>query len=179
MDVVGVRMEAPGRTQLLLLRERSGLRRVLPIYIGEPEADSIQKGLAGRVPPRPLTHDLVVDLLGALGADIDRVVITDVDEGIFLAELRLRTRTGSVSVSARPSDAVAIAVRSGCEIWCETDVLDSAGRIVQERDDEDETDDESDDDLTDVDPGGDVDVDEIMGEFRDFIEGIKPEDFAP
>jgi len=177
MDVVGVRMEAPGRTQLLLLREKSGLRRVLPIYIGEPEADSIQKGLASRVPPRPLTHDLLVDLLGALGADLDRVVITAVDEGVFYAELRLRTRTGQVSVSARPSDAVAVAVRAGCGIWCDTDVLDSAGRIVQERDDE--QDDGESDDFSDDTSEETVDVDEIMGEFHDFIEGIKPEDFAP
>ena len=177
MDVVGVRMEAPGRTQLLLLRERSGLRRVLPIYIGEPEADSIQKGLAGRVPPRPLTHDLLNDLLGALGAELDRVVITAVDEGVFYAELRLRTRTGPVAVSARPSDAVAVAVRSGCGVWCDTEVLDTAGRIVQERDEE--VPDEPDDDLDDENVEAGVDVDEIMGEFRDFLEGITPEDFAP
>jgi len=176
MEVVGVRMEMPGRTHLLLLRERSGLRRVLPIYIGDPEADSIQKGLDGRTPPRPLTHDLVVDLLGALGADLDSIVITDVDEGVFLAELRLRTRSGSVSVSVRPSDAVAVAVRSGCAIWCETDVLDSAGRIVNEQGDEQGDDDDGDDDAA---SGSDVDVDEIMDEFHDFIEGIKPEDFAP
>ena len=147
---------------MLFRSEREGDRRVLPIYIGEPEATSIQLGQSGKVPPRPLTHDLLVDVLGSLGADLDRVVITNVEEGTFFAELRLNTRQGPLSISARPSDAIAIAVRVGCGLFCEASVLDLAGRIAQFDEDAEEG-----------------DVDELVGEFRDFIDSIKPEDFAP
>lgn len=168
MELIGVRLEMPGRVHVLFLRERDGDRRILPIYIGENEAASIQLGASGRVPPRPLTHDLVVDLLGTLGADLDKVVITDVTDGTFFAELHFNTRQGPAVVSSRPSDAVAIAVRAGCSIFCDGAVLDVAGRIAV-FDEDDELDD-------DTPP---AEVDELVGEFRDFIESIKPEDFAP
>lgn len=164
MELIGVRLEMPGRVHVVFLREREGDRRVLPIYIGEPEAASIQLGMSGRTPPRPLTHDLVLDLLGSLGGDPDKVVITDVSDGTFFAEIHLKSRQGSVSVSARPSDAIAIAVRAGCPIMCDDDVLDRAGRIAQFDDDGD---------------GDGAEVDELVDEFRDFIDSIKPEDFAP
>lgn len=166
LELIGVRLEMPGRVHVVFLREREGDRRVLPIYIGEPEAASIQLGLSGRTPPRPLTHDLVLDLLGSLGGDPDKVVITDVSDGTFFAEIHLKSRQGSVSVSARPSDAIAIAVRAGCPILCVDDVLDRAGRVAQFDDDS-----ESD--------GDGAEVDELVDEFRDFIDSIKPEDFAP
>lgn len=162
MELVGVRLEMPGRVHVVFLRERDGDRRVLPIYIGEPEAASIQLGINGRTPPRPLTHDLVLDLLGALGSDPSKVVITNVEEGTFFAEIHLNSRQGAVTVSARPSDAIAVAVRAGCPILCVDDVLDIAGRVAQ-------FDDEP----------GDGEVDELVDEFRDFIDSIKPEDFAP
>lgn len=165
MELVGVRLEMPGRVHVVFLRERDGERRVLPIYIGEPEAASIQLGLSGRTPPRPLTHDLVLDLLGSLGGDPDKIVITDVADGTFFAEIHLKSRQGSVSVSARPSDAIAIAVRAGCPILCVDDVLDRAGRVAQFDDDSDGED--------------GAEVDELVDEFRDFIDSIKPEDFAP
>lgn len=164
MELIGVRLEMPGRVHVVFLREREGDRRVLPIYIGEPEAASIQLGQTGRTPPRPLTHDLVLDLLGALGGDPEKVVVTDVSDGTFFAEIHLASRQGSVSVSARPSDAIAIAVRAGCPIMCVDDVLDRAGRIAQ---------------FEDGDDGDGTEVDELVGEFRDFIDSIKPEDFAP
>lgn len=168
MELIGVRLEMPGRVHVLFLREREGDRRILPIYIGENEAASIQLGASGRVPPRPLTHDLVVDLLGTLGADLDKVVITDVEDGTFFAELYVNTRQGPAVVSSRPSDAVAIAVRAGCSIYCDPAVLDVAGRLaVFDEDDENE------------DGTPPAEVDELVGEFRDFIESIKPEDFAP
>ena len=163
MELIGVRLEMPGRVHVVFLRERDGDRRVLPIYIGEPEAASIQLGMGGRTPPRPLTHDLVLDLLGSLGGDPARVVITDVDEGTFFAEIHLTSRQGSVSVSSRPSDAIAIAVRAGCPIECDEAVLDRAGRIAQFDDNADDG----------------AEVDELVDEFRDFIDSIKPEDFAP
>jgi bifunctional DNase/RNase len=165
LELIGVRLEMPGRVHVVFLREREGERRVLPIYIGEPEAASIQIGMSGKVPPRPLTHDLMVDVLGSLGADLDKVVITDVSEGTFFAELHLKSRQGPLTVSARPSDAIAVAVRAGCGIYVDESVMDTAGRIAQ-----------FDDDDSDQPPG---EVDELVDEFRDFIDSIKPEDFAP
>jgi bifunctional DNase/RNase len=165
LELIGVRLEMPGRVHVVFLREREGERRVLPIYIGEPEAASIQIGMSGKVPPRPLTHDLMVDVLGSLGADLDKVVITDVSEGTFFAELHLKSRQGPLTVSARPSDAIAVAVRAGCGIYVDESVMDTAGRIAQ-----------FDDDDSDQAPG---EVDELVDEFRDFIDSIKPEDFAP
>lgn len=169
LELIGVRLEMPGRVHVVFLREREGERRVLPIYIGEPEAGSIQIGMSGKVPPRPLTHDLLVDVLGSLGADLDKVVITDVSEGTFFAELHLKSRQGPLTISARPSDAIAIAVRAGCGIYVDDSVMDTAGRIAQ-------FDDDDDDDESGQVPG---EVDELVDEFRDFIDSIKPEDFAP
>lgn len=164
MELLGVRMELMGNVPVLLLREREGLRRVLPIYVGVPEATSIQWAKEGRETPRPLTHDLIVHLLGALGAVLEKVVITDVQEGTFFSELHLQTRTGPVIVSSRPSDAVAIAVRAGAMIYCTGDVLDEAGRIA---DFEEESDAEA----------SEATETELLGEFKEFIENIRPEDF--
>lgn len=167
-----MRVDVAGNVPLLLLREPDGMRRVLPVYIGGPEAASIQWGMEGREAPRPLTHDLIGNILGALGAVIDRVVITGVDEGVFFADLHLLTRSGPLIISARPSDAVALAVRAGCHIFCEDEVLVAAGRLLTPGDPllRDENDDE--DGLSEVDESA-----EILGEFRDFIENINPEDF--
>jgi bifunctional DNase/RNase len=116
-------------------------------------------------------------LLGALGAILERVVITEVNEGTFFAELHLQSRTGSVVVSSRPSDAIAIAVRSGCAIYCHSEVLDVAGKIVAEDEPIDEGSDP--DDLEASLQGDMASTDDLVDEFRDFIESINPEDFQP
>ncbi|MEN9802981.1 MAG: hypothetical protein RLZ37_2106 [Actinomycetota bacterium] len=167
MELLGVRMELMGNVPVLLLREREGLRRVLPIYVGVPEATSIQWAAEGREAPRPLTHDLIVDLLGAFGAVLEKVLITDVQEGTFFAELHLQSRTGPIVVSSRPSDAIAIAVRAGAMIYCTGDVLDEAGRIA-----------EIEEETSEVSRADEATETELLGEFRDFIENIRPEDFG-
>jgi bifunctional DNase/RNase len=169
LELLGVRMEILGNIPVVFLREREGLRRLLPIYVGVPEASSIQWAVEGREAPRPLTHDLVVNIFGALGAVLEKVVITDVEEGTFFAEMHLRSQTGPVVVSSRPSDAIAIAVRAGANIFCDEDVLDEAGRIADIEEVEEQ-------------PAGAAPVSEetqreLIGEFRDFLEGINPEDF--
>lgn len=166
LELLGVRMEVVGNIPVVFLREREGLRRLLPIYVGVPEASSIQLAVEGREAPRPLTHDLMVNVLGALGAVLDKVVITDVDEGTFFAELHLQSRSGPVVVSSRPSDAIAIAVRAGASIFCESDVLDEAGRTAEIEEVEEQP----------V-PVSEETQRELLGEFRDFLEGINPEDF--
>lgn len=166
LELLGVRMEVVGNIPVVFLREREGLRRLLPIYVGVPEASSIQLAVEGREAPRPLTHDLMVNVLGALGAVLDKVVITDVDEGTFFAELHLQSRSGPVVVSSRPSDAIAIAVRAGASIYAESDVLDEAGRLAEIEEVEEQP----------V-PVSEETQRELLGEFRDFLEGINPEDF--
>lgn len=158
-------MELMGNVPVLLLREREGSKRVLPIYVGVPEATSIQWAKEGREAPRPLTHDLIVHVLGALGAVLEKVVITDVQDGTFFAELHLQSRTGPVVVSSRPSDAIALAVRAGALIFCSEDVLEEAGRIADFEDESEESGPEE------------ANETELLGEFRDFIENIRPEDF--
>ena len=110
MRVVGVRVELPANQPIVLLRETHG-DRYLPIWIGAVEATAIAFEQQGVKPARPLTHDLLKDVVGALGRRLEQVRITDLQEGIFYAELVF---DGGVKVSARPSDSVALALRAGC-----------------------------------------------------------------
>lgn len=161
MELVGVRIEVPANTPMMLLQEADGDRRLLPIYIGHPEAASIHAALEGIEPPRPLTHDLFIDVLGELDIELEEVIITEVRDHTFYAELHLLAAGKRVTVSARPSDAVALAVRHEAPILATEELLDEAGQPAQiVADDGDET-------------------DEIIDEFKDFIESVSPEDFAP
>ena len=94
MEVAGVRVEVPANTPMVVLREQEGRHRLLPIFIGSPEASAIHYALEGVVPPRPLTHDLFVNVLAALGARLEQVVVTEIREHTFFAELHLRTDGG-------------------------------------------------------------------------------------
>ena len=149
VDVVGVRVEMPSNQPIVLLREVAG-DRYLPIWIGAVEATAIAFAQQGVVPPRPLTHDLLKDLLGATGNELTEVRITEVREGVFYALLVLAS---GVEGSARPSDSIALALRTGTKIVCADDVLDEAGLEVPEED-EDE-----------------------VEKFREFLDSVSPEDF--
>src|SRR5450756_2541814 len=105
------------RTPVLLLQESDGLGRTLPIFIGAPEATAIAFALQGMDTPRPMTHDLIRDLLDALGTDVVRVVITELRSSTYHAEIVLRHNSHEISVSSRPSDAVAVAVRTGTPLF--------------------------------------------------------------
>ncbi len=156
MELVGVRMEAPANVPCVLLRELAGDQRLLPIFIGPAEAQAIVLALDGVVTPRPMTHDLIVALLRDLGATLDAVVVTELHDKTFFAEMRL-TRDGVVSaVSCRPSDAIAVAARVGSPIRVAEAVLDVAGLLP---------------------PDEDAQQEEVVEEFREFIENINPEDF--
>ncbi len=109
LELIGVRVEVPANTPMLLLREAEGRHRLLPIYIGNPEASAIHYALEGVVPPRPLTHDLLLILLGELGATLTKVVVTEMRDRTYYAELHLTTGVGDKVISARPSDAIALA----------------------------------------------------------------------
>lgn len=158
MELVGVRVEIPANTPMVLLREQDGRHRLVPIYIGSPEATSIHYALEGVVPPRPLTHDLFLNTLEALGATLEQVVVTEVRDHTFYAELHLRTPSGQSVVSARPSDAIALAVRCGAPLFAADDLVDEVGQ--------------------DPPPDPEDEAAEILDEFHDFIENVTPDDFA-
>jgi bifunctional DNase/RNase len=158
MDLIGVRVEIPANTPMVLLREREGRHRLLPIYIGSPEASSIHYALEGVTPPRPLTHDLFLQTLELLGARVERVVVTDMIEHTYYAELHLETSAGAKVISSRPSDAIALAVRCDAPLYAADDLIDEVGQEPE--------------------PEGEEQADEILDEFHDFIENVSPEDFA-
>ena len=126
LDVVGVRVEMPTNQPMVLLREAAG-DRYLPIWIGAVEATAIAFAQQGVVPPRPLTHDLFRDVLGALGHQLRQVRITEVRDGVFYAQLVF---DNGVEVSARPSDAIALALRTGTQIYGSDEVLEEAGMQI-------------------------------------------------
>lgn len=163
LDLVGVRVELPANQPIVLLREpESG--RYLPIWIGGAEAMSISSHLEGDVPPRPLTHQLLVDTVRALGADLEAVHLTDLREGTFYAELHLLQGEREVVVSARPSDAIAVAIRFGAVPILVDEALFE--RVAIELGDDDEEDED-----------GDVDPEEEVQRFRAFLEDLDPDDF--
>jgi bifunctional DNase/RNase len=155
MELVGVRVELPSNTPIVLLRETAGQHRVLPIFIGGPEATAIAFALEEVETPRPMTHDLIKDLLDEVGANIERVVVTELREATFYAEIILTVAGQVHSVSARPSDAVAMAVRYGAPVFAEEGVLEVAGRTSE----------------------GGV-PEEVVEQFKEFIDQVNPEDFA-
>jgi bifunctional DNase/RNase len=151
VEVVGVRVEMPSQQPIILLREASG-ERYLPIWIGAVEATAIAFAQQGVVPPRPMTHDLLRDVLEATGNPLSEVRITEMRDGIFYASLVLGD---SLEISARPSDSIALALRTGSRIVCSEEVLDEAGLAVPD------------------------DQEEEVEKFREFLDQITPEDFVP
>jgi hypothetical protein len=164
-----VRVDLQSNTPVLLLQESEGLGRTLPIFIGAPEATAIAFALQGMDTPRPMTHDLIRDLLDALGAEVVRVVITELKTATYFAEIVLRHGDQENPVSSRPSDAVAVAVRAGAPLFVADDLMDSEGIMLA-------VDDEEGDEDADDDDGSNPD--ELVGEFRTFLDSIRPEDFS-
>ncbi|MCV7192863.1 bifunctional nuclease family protein [Mycolicibacterium brumae] len=156
--VVGIRVEQPQNQPVLLLRETDG-ERYLPIWIGQAEASAIALEQQGVEPSRPLTHDLIRDLISTLGQKLREVRIVDLKEGTFYAELVFAS---GVTLSARPSDAVAIALRSESPIYVEEAVLAEAGLLIPDDGDEESS--------------GPVREDEVE-KFKEFLDSISPDDF--
>ncbi len=162
LELVGVRVDMPSNTPVLLLREQEGDRRLLAIMIGGPEAQAIAFALDGVETRRPMTHDLITTLVDELGAHIDRIVISALRDDIFYADIVLTAGDQTHVVSARPSDAMAIAVRVGTPLYAEEAVLAEVGYLDTPDDEDDEG----------------RDADEVVEEFREFIDQVNPEDFA-
>ena len=154
MSLVGVRVELPSNQPIVLLKEAEG-ERYLPIWIGAVEATAIAFALQGIETPRPMTHDLIRDMLGELGVGVERIVISDLVDQTFYATIRMNNgSTGGTEVSSRPSDAIALAVRLNTPIYASEEVLEQAG--IELRDDEE----------TEV------------QKFREFLDQVSPEDFV-
>ncbi|QIX26848.1 bifunctional nuclease family protein [Nocardioides sp. JQ2195] len=149
VDVIGVRVEMPSNQPIVLLREVAG-ERYLPIWIGAVEATAIAFAQQGVVPPRPLTHDLLKTILDETGNPLSEVRITEMKDGVFFAILAFES---GLEVSARPSDSIALALRTGTRIVCSDEVLEEVGLAVPEEQ-EDE-----------------------VERFREFLDHVTPEDF--
>ena len=163
MELTAVRVDLQSNTPVVLLQETGGARRTLPIFIGAPEATAIAYAMQNVVVQRPLTHDLMRDLLLDLGVQVDAVVITELRESTFYAEIRMTAQGRPHVVSSRPSDGIALAARLGTPIYAEDALLDAEGVVIPP-----ESEDEADDGEN---------AEELVSEFRQFIEGVKPEDF--
>lgn len=156
MELVGVRVEIPSNVPILLLKAKDGSGRMLQIFIGGPEATAIAVALEGIQPRRPLTHDLVKILLEELGAVLDHVVITEARDGVFYADLHLVVPGGTHVVSARPSDALALAIRVDATIHASEEVLEEAGYLESSGDE----------------------PEDVVEMFKEFIESVNPDDFG-
>lgn len=162
LELVGVRVELPANQPIVLLREQGGTR-YLPIWIGAVEATAIAFALQGVETSRPLTHDLIVQLLEATGHQLVAVHITDLRDGTFHAELVMVNGGGDpIHVSSRPSDALAIAARlDDVALYAVSDVLDEAGV-----------------ELDDEETEHPVRAEDQVREFRQFLDSVTPEDFG-
>lgn len=136
VNVESLGLDRTSNTPVVILKE-VGADRVLPIWIGPGEASAIAMQLGGLAFQRPLTHDLLVSVLGGLGGSLQRVLITRVEESTYFAELVIDVDGKLVSIDARPSDSIAIALRADARIFAEDDLLDSAWETREEVEEED------------------------------------------
>lgn len=160
VELAAVRVDLQSNTPVVLLQETMGAKRTLPIFIGPPEATAIAFALQGVPTKRPMTHDLMRDLLEALGAKLERVVITELVSTTYHAELRLAAGERRLTVQSRPSDAIALAARTGTPLFVADDLLDAEGVVLAS--DEEEA----------------ANPDELLGEFQRFLDQVRPEDFS-
>lgn len=156
--IASLSMDSVSNQPVILLRpvdDPEGQGRILPIWIGHAEATAILLALQGVEPPRPMTHDLLKGVLDSVDLVVERVEITRLEEGTFYAALVLRGEERAVAVDARPSDSIALAVRTGSPIFVDEDVLEEAAVAEQ----------------------NDVNEEEEVERFREFLDHVDPEDF--
>ena len=165
VDVVGVRLELPSNQPVLILRDQQATR-YLPLWIGTAEATAISLALDGVEPPRPLTHDLLANVINELGGQVTSVSVSELVEGTFYATINFLNHD---SISARPSDAVALAIRNKVPVFVAQEVMDFAGMDLATDDDFEPIE----DGLTDSDMSQ-----EELDKFRAFLDDIQPEDFS-
>src|SRR5918998_6854782 len=156
MDIYGVSFDLVGKQPIVLLKTKDG-NRSLPIWIGQPEAAAILMKLQGASTPRPMTHDLVTELLEQLDAQVVRITVTELRDNTFYASITVQQNGSEIEIDSRPSDAIALAVRAEAPIF-------AADRVIEESAIEFE--------------GEEVNEEEIVSEFKKFLDSVTPEQFA-
>ncbi|HVM11058.1 MAG TPA: bifunctional nuclease family protein [Actinomycetota bacterium] len=152
MRLEGVRVELPANQPIVLLKERTG-ERYLPIWIGTAEATAIALAIQGVTPARPMTHDLMKNMLDELQVVVERILITDLREGTYYATIQMARDGTRLEISSRPSDAIALAARIEVPIFAHEDVMAEAGITMSE------------------------DEEQEVEKFREFLDRVSPEDF--
>jgi len=156
MVIYGVSFDLVGKQPIVLLKTADG-NKFLPIWIGHPEAAAILMKLQGASTPRPMTHDLVTEMLSQLDAQVVRITVTELKENTFYASITVQQNGSEIEIDSRPSDAIALAVRAEAPIFAAEEVIDESAIEFE---------------------GEDVNEEEIVSEFKQFLESVTPDEFA-
>src|SRR5438034_11099158 len=156
MTIYGVSFDLVGKQPIVLLKTAEA-NKFLPFWIGHPEAAAILMKLQGAAAPRPLTHDLLVNILGELDVEIVRVTVTELRENTFHASITIAQNGNELEIDSRSSDAIAVAVRAQVPIFAADDVIEESAIEFE---------------------GEEVDEDQIVDEFKRFLDNVSPEEFA-
>jgi uncharacterized protein len=156
MVIYGVSFDLVGKQPIVLLKTAEG-SKFLPIWIGHPEAAAILMRLQGASTPRPMTHDLVTDILAQLEAQVVRITVTELRENTFYAEITVRQNGSDIQIDSRPSDAIALALRADAPIFVADDVIEESAIEFE---------------------GEEVNEEEMVAEFRSFLDNVTPDEFA-
>ena len=156
MVIYGVSFDLVGKQPIVLLKTADG-NKFLPIWIGHPEAAAILMKLQNASTPRPMTHDLVTDILGQLDAKVVRITVTELRENTFYAQVTVQQDGQEIDIDSRPSDAIALAIRAEAPIFAADDVIEESA-IEFEHEVED--------------------TEEVVDKFKEFLDNVTPEDFA-
>lgn len=155
MVIYGVSFDMVGKQPIVLLKTMNG-NKFLPIWIGHAEAAAILMKLQGAESPRPMTHDLLNDVVGELNAQITRITVTELKENTFYALITLRVSQSEIEVDSRPSDALALAVRTNAPIFAADKVIEESGIEFE---------------------GESEDTEAVVDKFKEFLDSVSPEDF--
>jgi bifunctional DNase/RNase len=156
MVIYGVSFDLVGKQPIVLLKTAEG-NKFLPIWIGHPEAAAILMKLQGATPPRPMTHDLVNDILGELDARVLRITVTELRENTFYAQITVQRDGTEVEIDSRPSDAIALAIRAEAPIYAADEVIEESAIEFE---------------------GEEVNEEEMVAEFKRFLDNVTPDEFA-
>jgi uncharacterized protein len=156
MLIYGVSFDLVGKQPIVLLKTADG-NKFLPIWIGHPEAAAILMKLQGATTPRPMTHDLVTDILGQLDAQVIRITVTELRENTFYAEITVQQDGAEIQIDSRPSDAIALAIRTDAPIFAADEVIEESAIEFE---------------------GEEVNEEEMVADFRRFLDQVSPEEFA-
>ena len=159
MVIYGVSFDLVGKQPIVLLKTAEG-NKFLPIWIGHPEAAAILMKLQSATTPRPMTHDLVTDMLDQLGAHVVRITVTDLRENTFFAQITVQQDGSEIEVDSRPSDAIALAIRAEAPIFAADSVIEESGIEFEGEEISEE------------------DIESKVMEFKQFLDNVSPDQFA-